>query len=241
MDRFIENAWGERLACTWTAGPHDASPVVVIGHGLTSDRERPWSQALSSALALRGMASLRPAFSGNGDSAGRFEDSTITKEVSELGSLIDALGAPRVAYVGHSMGAAVGLLRAVEDERIAALVSLAGMVHTREFGERMLGGLADGALILDKPGKPMGPALREDLRRHESLAWLAPRVRVPWLFVHGDADDVVPIANARDAHVGAGRADLVELEGVDHSFTGPACDVVARLVADWLELRFASA
>ncbi|MCB9916242.1 MAG: hypothetical protein H6828_14025, partial [Planctomycetes bacterium] len=45
MDRFIENAWGERLACTWTAGPHDASPVVVIGHGLTSDRERPWSQA----------------------------------------------------------------------------------------------------------------------------------------------------------------------------------------------------
>jgi pimeloyl-ACP methyl ester carboxylesterase len=159
----------------------------------------------------------------------------VTKEVADLGSLLEHLGGRRVAYVGHSMGAAVGVSRAALDERILALVSLAGMVHTAEFYERMFGELSDGDLLLDKPGKVLGPPLREDLLAIESVAPLAQSVRVPWLLVHGDQDDVVPLSHSRDIVAAAGaNAELVELAGVDHSFSGAASREVAQLVGPWL-------
>jgi len=242
---LVRNPRGERLACSWVTGAPGSPACVVIGHGLTSDRERPWSQALSTALAERGVGSVRVAFSGNGDSEGRFEDSTITKEVDDLGALLDALaGRERrpLAYVGHSMGGAVGLLRAAQDDRIRALVSLAGMVHTAEFVERLFGHLAPGDPMLDKPHCPFGLALRDDLTRHDTLAERAADVAVPWLLVHGTADDVVLPRDSRDAHARApAGSQLVELAGVDHSFTGAGLASMVDAVVPWLVERLTSA
>ncbi len=84
------------------------------------------------------------SFAGNGESEGRFEDVTPTKEAADLGSVLDALeawGVQHVAYVGHSMGGAVGVLRASVDPRIEALVSLAGMFHVHAFMQRTFGHL----------------------------------------------------------------------------------------------------
>ena len=241
---LIRNPSGERLACSWVAGDPDSTACVVLGHGLTSDRERPWSQALSDALAGQGIASVRVAFSGNGDSEGRFENSTITKEVADLGALLDALagrGRSPLAYVGHSMGAAVGVLRASRDDRIQALVSLAGMVHTAEFVERLFGQLEPGDPMLDKPHCPFGLALRDDLTRIGSVADDAASLRVPWLLVHGTADDVVHPGDSRDAHTRApSTAQLVELDAVDHSFTGDGLTPMVDVVVPWLVERLAS-
>ncbi|MFT5200485.1 MAG: putative alpha/beta-fold hydrolase, partial [Planctomycetota bacterium] len=55
----IHNAHGERIAFTFVPGQSDRRDIVVIGHGLTSDKERPWSVGLSNALRERGIASLR--------------------------------------------------------------------------------------------------------------------------------------------------------------------------------------
>ena len=237
----VRNARAELIACDWVDGAPGRRERVVIGHGVTSDKRRPWSCALSAALAHEGVASVRLAFSGNGDSEGRFEDSTITKERADLGAVLDAIeaaGDRRVAYVGHSMGAAVGLLRAATDARIGALVSLAGMVHTAEFVQRMFGHLAPGEPMLDKPRCPFGHALKHDLEAIGSVVDQAPTVRVPWLLVHGSADDVVPVDQARALHAAAcGRAELIELDGVDHSFSGPGLDAMLSAVVPWLVVQ----
>ena len=235
MQTEIHNGQGERLATTFTAGGTDSNAIVVIGHGLTSDRTRPWSVALSAALASRGIASLRVAFSGNGDSEGSFVDSTPSKEVADLGAVLDRLEGRRVAYVGHSMGALVGCLRAAVDDRIRALVSLAGMVHSAEFFMRLFADLEPGEVLLDKPGKPLGIALRDDLLAIDSALPRASAVSVPWLLVHGDADDVVPIGHSRDVAAALGkRVHLIELDGVDHSFTGVETPCMEQHVAPWL-------
>jgi len=127
------------------AGRPGRPDVVVIVHGVTSQRDRPWARDLAAALSAREIAVVQFSFSGNGASEGRFEDATPTKEVEDLGSILDAFAGWRVACIGHSMGSAVGLLRAGSDPRIAVLVSLAGMVHVhrfmqRHFGPRPLGG-----------------------------------------------------------------------------------------------------
>ena len=235
----LRNAEDERLDHAFVGDATQAPAlVVVIGHGVTSHWDRPWQTELAAALAHAGVASLLVSFSGNGASEGRFEASCPSKETADLGSVLDALqawGVQRFAYAGHSMGGAVGVLRASADPRIERLISLAGMFHVRAFMERTFGHLALGeGLMLDKPGCVWNTTLDADARRLGSLTSQAAAIRVPWLLVHGDGDELVPLQDAIDARAAAGgRPDLVVLSGVDHRFTG-AIPAMATAVVSWL-------
>ena len=208
--------------------------MVVIAHGVTAHKDRPLLMALADAASLAGLASLRISFAGNGASEGRFEDAVPSKEVGDLGSVIDALvawGVGKVAYAGHSMGGAVGVMRAAVDPRIACLVSLAGMVHVDAFMRAQFGHLAPGSPMLDKPECPWSPALAADAARIGSVTADAARVGVPWLLVHGDADELVPYQDALDARAAAGgRPELVTLPGIDHRFNGALPQVADAVV-----------
>ncbi len=239
----IRNAQGERLDVTYQAAPGSPAPpdaVVVIAHGVTAHKDRPLLMALADALSEAGLASLRVSFAGNGRSEGRFEDAIPSKEAGDLGSVIDALvdwGVGKIAYAGHSMGGAVGVMRASVDPRIACLVSLAGMVHVDAFMRAQFGHLAPGALMLDKPECPWSPKLAEDAARIGSVTAQAARIRVPWLLVHGDADEMVPCQDALDAREAAGgRPELVRLPGIDHRFNGALPQVIDAVVP-WLRAR----
>lgn len=238
MFEEIRNGQGERLDCAFHPGAPDRRDIVVVVHGVTSSHDRPWLVELARALEREGLAALRVSFSGNGASEGRFEESTPTKEVADLGSVLDALAGWRVACAGHSMGAAVGVLRAARDARIQALVSLAGMLHVGRFFETHFAELAWGAPMLGKTRCPWNRALAEDARALGSLAGHARAVRVPWLLVHGTADELVPHQDALDAQRAAGATARVELlPGVDHRFGG-AIEPMTRLVAPWLRRVF---
>lgn len=245
----VRNARGESIDHGFEAGsgidptqPPDR--VVVIGHGVTSHWDRPWQTELSTALAGAGIASVLVSFAGNGNSEGRFEDATPTKEAADLGSVLDALqrwGVGRLAYAGHSMGGAVGVLCASTDARIDALVSLAGMFHVHAFMQRTFGHLVPGeGLMLDKPGCIWNRTLAADAERLGSLTAQAAAVRVPWLLVHGDADELVPLQDSLDARSAAGgRPELVALPGIDHRFTG-AIPAMAAAVVSFLGTHFGS-
>jgi acetyl esterase/lipase len=70
------------------------------------------------------------------------------------------------------------------------------------------------------------------------LGWVDERPSVPFLLVHGDADDVVPVAMAQDVAGilrDAGHPVTLEvLPGVDHLRVFRA-DVVGPVLLDWLE------
>lgn len=231
----LRNRHGERLDHVFTPGHANAREVVVVAHGVTSRHDRPYLVALCDALAAAGVASLRFSFAGNGRSEGAFAEATIGKEVEDLGAVLDACGDRRVAVVGHSMGAAVGALRAADDARITALVSLAGMVDVRGFCERHFVGLVpDRDRMLGRAGCVLSRAFVEDARRTDSVLPAARRVTVPWLLVHGDQDELVPLADSESVCVAtAGRAELHVLPGADHRFQGHEDAMVAAVVA-WL-------
>jgi len=236
----IRNARGERLDHTFVAGRPGRKDVVVIAHGVTGQRDRPWARDLTAALTAAGIAVVQFSFSGNGASEGRFEDATPTKEVEDLGSILDALAGFRVACVGHSMGGAVSLLRAGRDPRIAALVSLAGMVHVHGFMQRHFGHLRPGDAMLGKPACPWNRNLDEDARRIGSLTDVARGIHIPWRLVHGTADELVPLQDSIDARAAAdGRPELVTLEAADHRFTG-AHPALLQAVVPWIARQFAA-
>lgn len=240
MKRFvpnqIRNRHGEHLDFTYHPGAAELSTLVVLGHGVTGNKDRPLLVELANLLAQTGIHALRLSFSGNGNSEGRFVDSTVSKEVEDLGALLDAMPGWHVGYAGHSMGAAVGVLRASSDARIMFLISLAGMTHTAAFAQREFFGVTAGAgCMWDKPECPLSQAYLDDMARVNSVVDAARQVRVPWLFVHGLADDVVPPQDSRDLFAVAGEPKrLVGLPEADHIFSDPHAKAMASTVVAWM-------
>ena len=237
MFNEIKNEQGERLDYAFHEGSGDR--IVVIGHGVTGNKDRPALIALAEGLAAAGISALRFSFSGNGESEGAFTDSTITKEVADLGKVIDALGEYKICYVGHSMGGAVGVLRAATDERIQVLVSLAGMVHTKAFAEREFGDATpDEGFMWDEPDCPLSQAYIDDMAMINSVAKQASKFDVPWLLVHGTEDDIVPPEDSHDILQFANeQTEHLELPGVDHVFSGDSTAVMVEKVVAWIDQK----
>jgi pimeloyl-ACP methyl ester carboxylesterase len=241
MDAEIRNAQGEKLDYAYHSAQGDCPFTVIIGHGVTANMNRPFVETLAKGLAMAGIPTLRFSFSGNGDSEGRFEDSCVTKEVEDLGAVIDAVKAKgrRVAYVGHSMGGAVGVKRAAADDRIELLVSLAGMVHTAKFAEVEFGEETPGSgFMWGKEDCPLSQAFVDDMNQIGSVLGLGAQIKAPWLLVHGTVDDVVPIAESREIFAQAqDPKELIEIENCDHVFdaeTDPeSLPVMVRKVTEW--------
>ena len=238
----IKNRHGEQLDYTFHEGEKGSKNIVVLGHGVTGNKDRPFVVALGEGLAAAGIPVLRFSFSGNGTSEGNFTDSTISKEVDDLGAVLDHLNEYTVCYVGHSMGGAVGVLRASEDKRIQLLVSLAGMVHTKAFAQREFGDVTpDEGFMWDEPDCPLSQAYMDDLTQINTVVDLSPQITIPWLLVHGDEDDVVPIEDSHDILAKANsQAQLVTLEGANHVFSDEYTPVMVEKVIAWIKTQLAN-
>ena len=238
----IKNGHGERLDYAFHEGERGAKNIVVLGHGVTGNKDRPFIVALAEGLAAVGIPALRFSFSGNGASEGRFIDSTISKEVNDLCVVLDRLKDYTICYVGHSMGGAVGVLRASEDSRIQLLVSLAGMVHTKAFAQREFGDVTpDEGFMWDELDCPLSQVYMDDLTQINTVVDRAPQITVPWLLVHGDEDDVVPIEDSHDILEGVdGQAQLITLEGASHVFSDEYTPVMVEKVVAWLKTQLAN-
>lgn len=218
-----------------------ADVLVILGHGLTGNKDRPQLVALADGLAARGWPCLRISFSGNGEAGGLFEDCTISKEIADLQAVLDMVpNNAKVAYIGHSMGAAVGVLTAARDMRICGLVSLAGMTRTADFVAREFGDVTPGAgCMWDEPDFPLSVKFVEDLKMIGDTLSAAEAVTQPWLLIHGTADDLVPIQDSHDAYQAATtEKSLVEIPGAGHSFDEASYPQLVDAVDTWLITHF---
>jgi len=233
----IRNEHGERLDYTYQKGKDNR--IVVIGHGVTGNKDRPALIALAEGLTDAGLSALRFSFSGNGESEGTFSNSTITKEVADLGCILDKLREHKVCYVGHSMGGAVGVLRAASDERIQVLVSLAGMVHTKAFADREFGDVTpNNGFMWDDPDCPLSQTYMDDMAAIDSVAKHASKFAIPWLLVHGSEDDIVPVQDSIDILKYANEpTELLQLPGVDHVFSDDGTPIMVEKVVPWINQK----
>lgn len=239
MNSEIKNSVGEKLDYAFHGEQLGKGRLVIIGHGVTGNKDRPWAEALASAIAATGTPALRFSFSGNGDSDGDFRESTISKEVLDLAAIIDAAAAAGyddIVYAGHSMGGAVGVISAAQDARITRLISLAGMVYTGKFAAVEFGDATpDEGFMWDDEDCPLSQTFVDDMNAIGDVLDRAPQVGVPWLLVHGSEDDVVPIQESHDIIAKAtAPTEFVELPGSNHVFADAAEQPMVEAVLRWL-------
>lgn len=139
-----------------------------------------------------------------------------------------------IGVIGHSVGAGAALLAASRRREIGAVVSLAAFAHPAAMMRRWMQwkGIPEwplGRYILAYVQRTIGHRF-DDIAPSRTIA----AVDCPVLLVHGSADAVVPLDDARQIHA-ARRSDRVELLVVDGShdefgdLTKPLADLLAFL------------
>jgi hypothetical protein len=202
------------------------APGIIMCHGFTGNKSEAHRLFVAAArdLCAHGIAVLRFDFRGSGDSAGEFREMTISGEVADAVAALSYLisrpevDGDRVGVLGLSLGGCVAACLAGRDQRVRALVLWAATAHPERIGERLASELG-AADVLDFSGWGLGRGFIEDAAGVRPLSDAA-RYLGPALVVHGEKDQAVPVADARDYEKALGGAKTVHvIPEADHVFS----------------------
>jgi dienelactone hydrolase len=221
--------------------------TVVLCHGFKGHRRWGFIPRVARRLAAEGITAVAMDFSLNGRLApgstdigpgfpdpDGFRRNTIAREYDDLCRVIawvrgcagGRLDPGPLGLWGHSRGGVAVLLAALDDPDVAALVTWSAAARPdfytprqkREWRKR--GAMeftdhdSDTALAIDV-------GYLDDLETHRERYHLAarlPALRCPCLFVHGEQDMVIPVADARSLHHAAGSDKELLCPATGHTF-----------------------
>lgn len=189
----VPEALGSTLS-TLVAGDPQGLRVVLV-HGTPGSAEGWTDYLLAPPPGIELVALDRPGFGRSGPDRALVR---LADQAAAVAALLPADGR-RAVLLGHSLGGPiVARVAAEHPERVAAIVLLAASLDPALEQIHPLQPLA--------AWRPLRALLPRAIRNANAelmalqpqlieLAALLPRVRAPVLIVHGDADDLVPVAN----------------------------------------------
>ena len=202
-------------------------PLVICLHGFTSSKDRSHNVLAAEAMRDAGFATLRFDLYGHGESGGEFRKHTLYKWISNTMTVIDyarRLGYTEMYLSGHSQGGLVAALTAgMEPDRIKGLIlrAPAFMIPEGAREGNLLGRTFDPEHIPESVPTIKGLELdgnyirvAQAVRVEDALS----RFRRPVLILHGDGDDVVPLADSRRAAELYTDCELSVIAGETHHF-----------------------
>lgn len=229
-------------------------PLVIFAHGFKGFRNWGGFPYLMEKLAESGFAAVNFDFSQNGVAPERpmdfsrldlFASNTHSAELDDLNTVTDhfyknaeelGIDKNRIALIGHSRGGAAVILKASEDKRVKALVTLASIAevdrYTNEQKERWR---KNG--YIEIPNARTGQMMRMNVSFLVDIETNAKRLditramkelEIPALIIHGKEDLAVKYTDALKLHENS-RKELTQLElinntghtfGIEHPFKG---------------------
>jgi len=221
-------------------------PAVIFCHGYTGTKDTEKYVELAEALPSAGFVTLRFDFTCSGESEGTFKDITVTQEVADVSSAIDALlklgmvDAHKIGVFGHSLAGAVVIFAAERDSRIHAVVASCPAVCPEPTFRQVMS--PKGFRLWKKNGSAVpwndekfktNYAFWEDYQRYDILC-SARKIKAPLLVLQGSTDAIVAPAGARDlTHAASATLAFIDA-GHDYAEPG-AIQRVNELTMNWFK------
>lgn len=223
--------------------------TVVICHGFKGFAHWGFFPFLARSVAEAGMRAITFDISGSGVGSDRenfsqleeFTTNTFSQELADLESVVTEARTRGwvengFGLFGHSRGGGAAILHASHDRHVKALVTWAAISSTFRWSDSDIAewrkrGYTDIHNSRTGQNMRMGTAILDDVEAHGrsklDVAAAARRLSVPWLIIHGDADETVPVREADVlSEMSPGRSTLWKVEGANHTFgaTHPLSD-----------------
>jgi len=225
-------------------------PVVIFLHGFKGFKDWGHFDLMARMFAENGFVFIKYNSSYNGttpENPGELSDfeafghNNLSTEANDLGRVIDfalstdlplatgEIDQSGVNLLGHSRGGGIVIIKTAEDPRVKKLATLASIHDFTSFWdeETMKKFKEEGVIYIlnSRTGDelPIYYQMADDYLANEerlNLPKAAARVKQPWLIVHGDQDETVPLQAAHFLHQVNPASELMTLSGADHSFGG---------------------
>jgi uncharacterized protein len=240
----IVAADGHRIPYVSVA-PAGATSVVVMAHGLGSDRDESGRmfKRLGSALEQYGIASLRFDFRGNGMSEWSHRDVNLDGYLADLAAIAAFASEmwESVILLGASHGGLVSVLfsaTAMDAARLRGLVLWNPVLCPREVlvepGRRSSESLSRSAPVTtSRPFEISSELTRQwaDTEIEETVRRGLAQFQRPVLIVHGTEDLVVPVAHSRSIESLSALISLVEVAGAGHGLVEGQIEAIQSTLA----------
>lgn len=226
------------------AGGRDAPrPAVVVVHGFKGFKDWGLWPPFAERVARAGFSAVTLNLSGSGvDDTGefvfpeRFGHNTFSAELQDLRRVTDALAAGRLGVapptglglLGHSRGGGMAILHAAADPKVRVLVTWAAIATVDRWAPPQRSAWRRAGVSEVKNARtgqvlPLYPDVLDDIERNAAaldIEAAARRIAVPWLIVHGSADEAVSPAEAERLVAAAPPATtrFLPVAGAGHTF-----------------------
>ncbi|MBR0374987.1 MAG: alpha/beta fold hydrolase [Firmicutes bacterium] len=211
----------------------EAGIAVVVTHGFGSDKYSATARRMQAALAEKGAASVALDLPAHGESPVDGHFLTVENAINDIAAaeelLRSRLPRARIAFFGSSFGAYLTALylakRPLQLTPPRAVLRCAALTMPRLLQDELTPAQkeqlrAGQDLLLPgyEPPLLLTQAFLDSLNAHDPFAECRSRM-ADVLLIHGTADEVAPIGQARRFSRQFGYT-LLEIEGADHRFQG---------------------
>ncbi len=227
---YFTNSKGDKLCGILSSSNAKNNAAIIICHGFMSNKDGQSSQALQKELNGRGISTLRFDFYGHGESDGAFEDVTVTEAADDALNAVAYLknkGYKKTGLVGTSFGGVAAIIAASKSKDLFVLclrcpvsdywdkeLQKRGEAGIREWKERGYEEYYD----LEGKAHKLNYSFIEDFSKNNGYG-AAEKIKIPTIIVHGDADEVVPVAQSRNLAKMIKASRLEIIKGADHNFS----------------------
>lgn len=127
---------------------------AVFAHCFTCSKDSRAARYISSALAEKGIATLRFDFTGLGESEGEFDDTTFAHDVEDIVAAANALREARRApalLVGHSRGGSAVLAAAEQIPETVGVATIGAPFDQKNCSAEQIGSMKKALVVFHSP------------------------------------------------------------------------------------------
>ena len=252
----LSGTLGPILVDVRTGDRKNPRPAVLVMHGFKGFKDWGMFPLAADRLARAGMSVISFNVSGSGaDDAGdftrpeQFGHNTYSAELEDLHRTIETVSTGGLEFarptslglLGHSRGGGMAILEAARNPAINALVTWAAIGTVDRWSTEAKAVWRKRGFVNIQNARtgqvmPLHTDILDDIDRNATgsldISGAAKRIAIPWLIVHGEADESVAVADAEAIHRSSGgRAELFLVPGASHTFgaTHPLTQTPAAL------------
>ena len=223
-------------------------PIVIFAHGYKGFKDFGAWRQIGDQFAENGFVFVRFNFSHNGTTPENpldfvdleaFGENNYSKELSDFNQVIDHLydlacenqqwKEEDITIIGHSRGGGMAILTAAQNKKVKKLITWAAINSTYRgmpTGDELKKWKDSGVRYVlngrTKQNMPHYYQFYTDLEENKDLLdieYHARSLSIPWLIIHGDTDEAVPLEDALKLNQWQQRSTLKITKNGSHTFS----------------------